>query len=443
MTRRRRRRGKKLPEEPVLAEIESLSHDGRGVTRIDGKTTFVHGALPGEEVKFKYTSIRKDHDEGDTVEVLRASPTRVAPVCKSFGVCGGCSLQHLDTEAQILAKQQTLIDSLQRIGKVAPIDVMPPLVSESPWGYRRKARLGVKNVIKKGRVLVGFRERSSSFITNVDSCPVLHPQVGENLESLSDLIGQLSIASKLPQIEVAMDDVNCVLVFRVLEPPTDADIDKLRQYGEKFGFFIYLQPGGPDSVMPLGEGIQLNYQLPDFDVEFDFLPTDFTQVNTSINRQMVKQAVDLLDPQPGERILDLFCGLGNFTLPIAKRGAITTGVEGDEGLVERARHNAGLNDISAEFFTANLYDSLDEEPWLNRDFDKALLDPPRSGAQQILEYLPKMGINKIVYVSCYPGTLARDADILVNQLGYTMTHAGVMDMFPHTAHVESMAVFVR
>jgi len=440
----RRRRRQKLPQDPVTVDIESLNHDGKGVARVDGKATFIHGALAGEKVTFRYTGKRKSHDEGDVVDVLQASPDRVSPRCSAFGRCGGCSLQHLAPAAQIAAKQQVLLDSLQRIGKVEPAEILSPLTGESAWGYRRKARLGAKFVIKKDKMLVGFRERSSSFLVDMDECHVLHPKLGFALRELADLIASLEIIKQLPQIEVAMDDDRCVLIFRVLEEPGESDREKLRSFGAARDFGIYLQSGGPDTVQPLDEPIQLHYALPDFDLDLAFEPTDFTQVNTDINRQMVSTTVGLLDLDSEDQVLDLFCGMGNFTLPMARQAGSVVGVEGAAELVQRARNNAERNRLhNVAFYTANLYDKLDNEPWMKIPFNKVLLDPPRSGAFEMLEHIDRMQVQRVVYVSCYPGTLARDAGELVNQYDYKLVSAGVMDMFPHTAHVESIALFER
>lgn len=441
----RKRRRKQLPTEAVEAEIESLTHDAKGVTHIEGKATFVYGSLPGEKVRFLYTGRRRKYDEGRVVEVLNASPQRVEPLCSQFGVCGGCSLQHQEISAQVLSKQQSMLESLEHIGKVTPEQILPPLLSSSSWGYRRKARMGVRYVPKKGGTLIGFRERGSSYITDIDCCHILHPRVGELLPEMSRLIDQLSVRDQIPQIEMAMGDETCVLIFRVLESPSQEDLDHLKAFAPKHNIEIYLQEGGPDSVRPLiGEGVTLSYDLPAFDLTLDFLPNDFTQVNSDINRQMTQRAVELLKLSPEDRVLDLFCGLGNFTLPLARHSARVTGVEGDAGLVARARENAQKNRLSnTSFYTANLYEPLEHEPWLQESFSKVLLDPPRSGAQEVLHHLPKLGAERIVYVSCYPGTLARDAGILVYQLGYRLVTAGVMDMFPHTAHVESIALFEK
>ncbi|WP_456380981.1 23S rRNA (uracil(1939)-C(5))-methyltransferase RlmD [Thiolapillus sp.] len=440
----RKRRKQKLPQEPVEAQITSLSHDGRGVARIDGKATFIHGALPDERVLFRYTGKRKNHDEGEVVEVLEPSEQRVTPGCAHFGLCGGCSLQHLQADAQIRHKQQTLLDAFSHLGKVMPEQVLPPLTNQMPWGYRRKARLGVKHVLKKGRVLVGFRERNASFVADMDSCEVLHPKIGHALADLSTLIGSLSVSAQIPQIEVAMDDQCCVLIFRILEPLTAADREKLRDFARSHDFIIYLQEGGSDTVTPLDEEADLRYALPELGLELHFQPTDFTQVNTDINRQMIGRTLDLLALEKQDQVLDLFCGIGNFTLPMATRAGRVTGVEGAEELVCRATDNAQRNQLdNVSFYAANLYEPLEHEPWLQQQFNKALLDPPRSGAFEMLGHLPRMGVECIVYVSCYPATLARDAAELVNKLGYRLVSAGVMDMFPHTAHVESIALFEK
>ncbi|MDJ0807278.1 MAG: 23S rRNA (uracil(1939)-C(5))-methyltransferase RlmD [Gammaproteobacteria bacterium] len=440
-----RSRRKPLPKDSVETEVESLTHDGKGVAHVDGKATFVYGSLPRERVRFVYTSRQRKYDEGRTVEVLEASPQRVEARCSQFGICGGCSLQHQDPEAQVVSKQQAMLDTLQRIGRVEPVEILSPLLSESAWGYRRKARLGVRYVPKKGGTLVGFRERGSSFVANIDTCHILHPRVGELLPALSQLIDGLSIRHKIPQIEMAMGDSVCVLIFRLLQEPSAEDLQKLAGFGAQHDVAIYQQDGGLETVRPVsGEPLELFYQLPDFDLTLRFLPNDFTQVNTDINRQMVRQAVEMLELEPVDRVLDLFCGLGNFTLPLARQAGEVTGVEGDSGLVARARANAQLNHINnVRFFTANLYETLENEPWLQDRFNKVLLDPPRSGAQEVLGHLPRLGAERLVYISCYPGTLARDAGILVHELGYRLFSAGIMDMFPHTAHVESMALFEK
>ncbi len=439
-----RRRRKRLPEGDFDASIESLSAEGRGVAHVDGKTLFLHGGLPGEQVRFRYTRRQKRHDEGIVTEVIEASPDRVEPKCGHFGVCGGCGLQHMASTAQLMAKQQALLDTLMHIGKVEPERVLAPLSNATTWGYRTKARLGVKYVAKKGRVLVGFRERGGSFVADLRRCEVLDERIGGLIEPLAELIGGLSIRDRVAQIEVAAGDADSVLIFRVLDEPSEADLARLRAFAAASGQHIYLQPGGPDSIVPLDEAARLYYDLPAWDLRLDFLPTDFTQVNIAMNRRMIALALDLLALQPDDRVLDLFCGLGNFTLPLARQAREVVGVEGDAGLVQRARDNASRNDIdNARFHVANLYEPLQAEPWLNESFDKVLLDPPRSGAREILAWLGRLAPRHILYVSCYPGTLARDAGELVAKHGYRLAAAGVMDMFPHTGHVESIALFER
>ncbi|MEE9304157.1 MAG: 23S rRNA (uracil(1939)-C(5))-methyltransferase RlmD [Thiotrichaceae bacterium] len=438
------RRRKRLPTEPVEAFIESLSHDGRGVTHLDGKAIFIDGALPGERVMFQYTSKRRKHDEGVTLEVLTASADRVEPKCQHFGVCGGCSLQHMSASAQIKYKQQAMLDNLEHIGKVKPDEVFDPITSE-PWGYRKKARLGAKFVFKKGRVLVGFREKRNSFLADIEQCEVLHESVGYHLTDLQTLIAAMDAKQTIPQIEVSMGDDQVALIFRHLEDLSSDDSEKLVAFAKESGFQVYLQSGGPDTVKRLyPEQAELFYQHPEFDTRIDFGPLDFIQVNTEINRQMVSRAVQLLELTPEDNVLDLFCGLGNFTLPIAKNANHVTGVEGDLAMVERARliaRNNGIENTSYHF--CNLMEEMQHEKWLKQSYDKVLLDPPRLGAKEVIAHFGKLKPKRIVYVSCHPGTLARDAGELVNTHGYKLLGVGVMDMFPHTAHVESIAVFEK
>jgi 23S rRNA (uracil1939-C5)-methyltransferase len=440
-----RPRKKALPPEPVRAVIDSFTHDGRGVARVEGKPVFIDGALPGEEVSFVYTDIRRDYAEGKVDAVLQAAPGRVEPRCPSFGVCGGCSFQHLADTAQIAEKQKLLVEQFQRIGKIEDVPLFPPLTGPS-WGYRHKARLGVKHVPKKGRVLVGFREKASPYITDLEFCPVLHPTVGERLRDLSELIGSLSLRERLPQIEVAVGDERAALVFRVLEDPTEDDLTRLRAFGAEFGFDLYLQRHGPDSVMALypDDPPMLSYALPEQGVTFRFKPTEFTQVNVDINRKMVARVMEILTPESGDSVLDLFCGIGNFTLPIARKAAFVAGVEGGREAVERARQNAADNGLAnVEFHVADLTQPLEGLAWAERRYDKILLDPSRAGAEEVLAGVPHWGASRIVYVSCNPSTLARDAGILVHRHAYRLVRAGVMDMFPQTAHVESIALFER
>ncbi|HDN69428.1 MAG TPA: 23S rRNA (uracil(1939)-C(5))-methyltransferase RlmD [Gammaproteobacteria bacterium] len=438
----KRRRKKRLPEPVSDVTIESLGHDGRGVTHLDGKAVFIDGALPGEVVSFEYLSSRRKFDEGRVTGVIKASPDRVEPKCPHFGLCGGCSLQHMEAGAQIKAKQQVLLDNLKHIGKVVPEAVLPPLTG-AVWGYRTKGRLGVKDVIKKGRVLVGFREKRSPYVADLTRCEVLHPSVGEHLGDLSELIERLEAKARIPQIEIAVTSAATALLFRHLDPLSEADIETLQQFAVDLQFHVYLQPGGPDTVQPLWpQQSVLSYQLPAESIEIRFRPTDFTQVNTGINEQMIARVLELLALEQSDAVLDLFCGLGNFTLPMARHAGTVTGVEGEAGLVSRARDNAILNDIgNAIFYTANLAEDSTEAQWAGGGYNKVLLDPPRSGAAEVMDVLGNIGPQRIVYVSCHPGSLARDAGTLVNEKGYRLLSAGVMDMFPHTAHVESIALF--
>lgn len=442
----KKRRAKRLDVEPLAVQIEDLTHEGDGVCRIDGKATFVHGALPGERVMAKPARRFRSYDEADLVEVLEASDERVEPRCDVFGTCGGCSLQHLAEDKQIARKQQILIDNLERLGKVEPGTVLPPLRG-SAWGYRRKARLGVKSVYGKGRVLVGFRERNAPYITDATQCEILADPVGKLLSPLSEMIGQLSIASRLPQIEVAIGDNATALVFRILEALTEADREVLLAFGRKHQVQMWLQTKGPDTVHPMpeqGDVEPLYYEIPAFDVKVEFLPSDFTQINPEINQQMVPKALELLQVEPTHSVLELFSGLGNFTLPLAKQAAKVVTVEGDDGLVKRAHENAvrqGFNNV--ETHVGNLFEDQSDMAWSKSKYDRVLLDPARSGAVEILPTVAATGAQRIVYVSCHPGTLARDAGILVNEYGYRLEAAGVMDMFPHTAHVESIALFTK
>ncbi len=426
------------------ADITDLIHDGRGVTHIDGKAVFVAGALAGERVRLRFSGKHRHYDEAKVEEILRASPDRVTPRCPHFGICGGCALQHLDPAAQIAAKQRALLENLERIGKVQPANVLAPL-TDVPWGYRRKARLSVKFVDKKGRVLVGFRESKGRYVADIQRCEVLHPAVGERIADIAALIETLDAKRDIPQIEVAAGDDLVALVFRHLQPLSAHDADALAEFGKKYNLGIYLQSGGIDSVAPLWPpDARLSFRLPAYDVELEFRPLDFIQVNAGMNRRMIDHALGLLDPAPADRVLDLFCGLGNFTLPLARRAAQVAGVEGEAGLVRRAGENARRNGIvNAEFFAADLAADQRSTPWAKADYDLLLLDPPRSGAAEILEYLPRRGVRRIVYVSCHPASLARDAGTLVNKHGFALKSAGAMDMFPHTAHVESIALFER
>ena len=409
--------------------------------RPDGKVVFVEGALAGEVVEVAVARGKASYDVGRATAILRAAPGRVVPACPHFGVCGGCAAQHADARTQMAAKQRSLEESLARIGRVQA-ESMLPIVYGLQWGYRNRARLSVRRVPKKGGVLVGFRERRSTYVAEMNECRVLPEAVSRLIPALKDLIGQLSIPDRVPQVEVAVGDEATVLVFRHLLPLTDADRDRLAAFGREHGVHPWLQPGGPDSAHPLEPASpgELYYALPEFGVRIDFRPSEFTQVNLAANRILVSRAVRLLEPRPGERVADLFCGLGNFSLPLASRGAQVVGFEGSAPLVSRARENAARNGLVAQFEAADLFKSS-----VNAygPFDKMLVDPPRDGAIHVVKSLPPAWPRRLVYVSCDPGTLARDAGILVHVQGFRLVAAGVVNMFPHTAHVESIAVFER
>jgi 23S rRNA (uracil1939-C5)-methyltransferase len=434
------------PGDITTATVESLTHEGLGVARVDGKAAFIEGALPGEQVRARITKRRKSYDLARTEEILQCSPERVEPRCGYFGVCGGCSMQHLHSEAQLPAKERVLRDNLQRIGKVEPDTWLAPLTGPH-WGYRRKARLGVRVVEKKGGVIVGFRERNSSFITPLASCEVLDLRVSALLPALRELIAGLSQPDRIPQIEVAVSDDAVALAFRHLVPLTAADDERLTGFARTHEVQVLRQPGRPDELVPVWPAAPgpLRYALPEFGVMLEFAPADFVQVNAELNRAMVHQALTLLDPQPVDRVLDLFCGLGNFTLPLARRSGRVLGIEADAALVAKARHNADLNRIAnIEFRQADLYGAEGPDPWGAEPFDKWLLDPPRTGAIEVVKRLPADGgPRRIVYVSCNPATLSRDSEVLVHAKGYRLRAAGVMDMFPQTSHVEAMALFER
>jgi 23S rRNA (uracil1939-C5)-methyltransferase len=443
MARRRSPRKKKLPEAAVKVTIESLAHDGRGVAHVDGKVIFIDEALPGEELEFIYTDSRKDYAEGRVETLFTRAPERVDAKCEHFGKCGGCSFQHVEDAAQISFKQALLVDQFQRIGKVTIPEIWEPLTGPH-WGYRQKARMGVKYVAKKGRVLVGFRERRNQFLAEIESCKVMNPIVGEKLMALSEMIGKLTIKDKIPQIEVAIGDKDCVLAFRVLEPATAEDKEIMRSFGHEHKLSLCLQSKGPDTIVPIeGEPeVMLTYSLPDQGVHFRFKPAMFTQVNYEINRKMISRVMQAMDFNENDRVLDLFCGLGNFTLPIATKAGHVVGVEGDQPLVNHAKDNAQLNNLTnVEFFAADLSKDVSDQAWAQQSYNKVILDPSRAGAADVLPNLKKWHPELIMYVSCNPSTLARDAGILVNDMGYTLVKAGVMDMFPQTGHVESIALF--
>ena len=429
-----------------VANIESLDHEGHGIARADGKTLFIDGALPFEQVVYQSYRKKPNFENAQTIQVLRESFVRTKPQCPNFGVCGGCSMQHMEATAQVAAKQRVLEDNLWHIGKVRAESLLPAIYGPS-WGYRYRARMSARYVAKKGGMLVGFHEKRSSFIADMTECHILPARISAQLPALRELIGQLSIFDRMPQVELAIGDQVDVMVLRIMEPLNEADEQLLRNYADQHSVQFWLQPKGPDTAYafyPL-DAPALTYSLPEFKVVMPFRPTEFTQVNPQINQVLVSRALRLLDPQPGERIADMFCGLGNFTLPIARRGATVLGMEGSQGLVERARENAALNSLAdvTEFQVANLFEMTEETLAQLGPFDKMLIDPPRDGAIELIKSLGENGPSRIVYVSCSPSTLARDAGVLVNTKGYRLLQAGVVNMFPHTAHVESIAVFER
>ncbi len=438
----------RIDQTPFALDIVSLGHDGRGIARRPdgdanaGKTVFVSGALPGERVMAKQTAKSRHFDEAATVEVLSASADRVEPRCPHFGVCGGCVLQHLAEDKQILSKQQVLIDNLQRIGHVQPGTLLPPL-TDAAWGYRRKGRLSVRRVEKKDKTLVGFREADPRFVADLSVCYTVIPQIGEKLGAISALVDAMDGRRDIPQIEFIAGDATVALVFRHLQPLSERDREALTAFAQAQDFAIFLQPGGIDSVQALWpETVPLSFALPQWNIELNFRPLDFIQVNAGLNQKMIAKTLELLAVQPDDRVLDLFCGLGNFTLPLARVAREVVGVEGEAGLVVRARENAAHNALeNVQFHAADLAQDLSGHAWMRAGFDRLLLDPPRSGADVLLKQLPLKGLKRIVYVSCHPASLARDAGYLVNERGWKLKAAGVMDMFPHTAHVESIAVF--
>jgi 23S rRNA (uracil1939-C5)-methyltransferase len=426
--------------------IESLDHEARGVTRLDGKTVFVEGALPGERVEYASYRRKPSYELARTLRILNPSPERVTPRCPHFAVCGGCSMQHLDAAAQVAAKQRLLEDNLWHLGRIKAEQLYAPIHGQ-PWAYRYRARLSVRFVLKKGGVLVGFHEKKSSYVADMQQCEILPPHLSAMLLPLRELVGRMSIRDRLPQIEVAVGERMTALVLRILEGLSPADEVLLREFADRHAVVFYLQPQGPATAYrfyPLA-GPQLSYLLPEFAVEHAFSPTEFTQVNHAINRVLVRRAMTLLAPQPGERIADMFCGLGNFTLPIARAGARVVGVEGSPELVRRATGNALANGLGdrVEYRVANLFETTPETLAALGRFDRMLIDPPREGALELIKSLDAERPRRIVYISCSPATLARDAAILVTQKDYRLRGAGVVNMFPHTSHVESIALFER
>lgn len=440
----RRRKHKLVSSEPVIATIETMSHDGRGITHLNGKTVFVNGALPGEAVQFQMVHQRNHFDEAQVTQVLSESAQRRQARCPHFGTCGGCSLQHLDLTAQLHYKQQSLQELLWRQAKIQPQQWLPPITSPA-WEYRRKARLGVKFVEKKQQVMVGFRERQGRLITQSQQCEVLVPSIGQKIAAFAEMIASLSIRDKIPQLEIAAGDNASAVVIRHLAAFSGSDLITLENFAQQHQLRLYLQPQGTDSVRLFypAAAEELYYLLPRYSLKLEFQPLQFIQINASVNQAMIDLALELLDCQPQERILDLFCGIGNFSLPLAQRGVQVIGVEGDAAAVQQAQHNAKLNHIPhCQFYCADLFQPGFTAEWARHPVDKLLLDPPRSGAASVVDSIQQWQPQRIVYVSCDLATLARDS-LGLSQQGYRLAKVGIMDMFPHTQHAEAIALFIR
>lgn len=437
-------RKRKLPED-VIVEITGLAHDGRGIARINEKILFVFGALPGEKVQAQYTRRFSRFDEGKAVAILSMAPERIAPACPHFSVCGGCQLQHLQPASQIEYKQRFLAEQLAHKG-IQPANWFAPLRAATER-YRQKARLGVRYVKQKDTVVVGFREQNNNKISIIESCAILDQRVGARIKALRQLISNLDAKEDIAQIEMAATEQEVALVFRNLQPLSPEDQSKLIHFGRANELSIYLQGGGVDTVQkiwPDDSSLWLTYELPSQQLNFNFHPLDFTQVNAQINQAMINQALALLDPQADDEILDLFCGLGNFSLPFAQRARFVVGVEGSSDAVARAKHNANLNHlVNTDFHVRNLAEDFTTASWAAKSYNKIILDPPRSGAEMVVNHITQFGAQDILYVSCNPATFVRDAEILIKQHGYRLEHVGVMDMFPHTAHVETMGLFTK
>ena len=425
------------------ARVVDLSHDGSGIAQLGQRRIFVPGALPGERVRVLPRKRRRQYQLGDLVEIVEASGARVEPPCDYFGRCGGCAVQHLDYAAQVSFKESMLRGALARIGGVEPETWLDPITGPE-WNYRRRARLGVRYVKGKRRVLAGFKERATRYVTDMRSCMVLVKPFDQLPGPLGEMIGQTSLWRRLPQVEVAAGEDVAAVVFRVLDEPSEADLKLFDEFGRRWNLDVYLQRGGPGTVRPLdaGRARRLAYRLAEFDVELWFAPTDFLQINARVNESLVARVVRLLEPGPADRVLDLYCGLGNFSLPLARRAGHVLGVEGDGGLVARAAANARLNGLENASFSAC---DLNEPGWgfLRGAWDMVVLDPPRSGAGVVVNEMAAIGPRRIAYVSCHPATMARDAGTLIESGGYRLLAAGVADMFPHTHHVEAVALFER
>jgi 23S rRNA (uracil1939-C5)-methyltransferase len=427
--------------------ISSLNHEGRGITHIEGKTIFVDQALPDEIVDIEITKKHSRYHEAEVIKIIQASPDRITPKCQHFDICGGCQLQHLSSEAQLQLKKNNLIEQFKHLGKIntESLTFLDPITS-APWGYRYKGRLSVKYVEKKQKLLIGFHEKNGRYIADISRCEILHSKVGLNIELIRQCIFSLSIYKHIAQIEIASDAEHTALIIRHLTELPENDRLLLKKFGEENHFYIYLQPNKPDNLEKLvpdnQDDFDLGYSIND--IQFKFYPTDFTQINPAVNDKMINLAIKLLDLKTEDIVLDLFCGLGNFSLPMAKIAHSVTGIEGDKNMVGRAKYNASLNQLSnTAFFTSNLFELDPQEPWLNKKYTKILLDPPRTGAVEILPFLHTLNPERIVYVSCNPATLARDVGELVNKYGYQLKMLCLMDMFPQTKHIESIILLTR
>ncbi len=439
---------KKLSDQPFEVEISGLDSRAMGKAVLENKDLRVYDALPNERILARHMFGRSHRGKAITLEVLKSSPDRTRPRCPHFGDCGACSSQHMSDEAQLAWKERTLLHKLQETGGVQPESVYPPLCGPQ-WNYRRKARLSVRYVAPKNRVLVGFRERNGRYVADMEECHILRKEIADNLTSMSSMIEELDCRSAIPQIEIACGDDNCALIIRHLEELTAHDNERLRRYALESGMGIFLQSAGPQSIQLLEPNdLQLSYSIDALGIHFHFEPLDFVQVNGELNQKMVMRALELLDPRPVDRILDLFCGLGNFSLPLATRAGQVTGIEGSEEMVERGQSNARANGLSnVDFQSVDLYSAdlgmADAASWQAGGYDKIMLDPPRSGAENLLPWISASGATRVLYISCNPETLARDAGIMVNTNGYLLEGAGIINMFPHTPHSEAIALFTR
>jgi len=441
MTNRQR---KKCPDQKFTTTVTTLSHDGRGIAHMNGKTTFLFGALPEETVEFQYQNICSRYDEGKVVNVITPSPDRSSPRCQHYGICGGCSLQHVKPPIQIQNKLNAFLELMQQVG-IHPAELLPAITGKI-WGYRRKARLSIKFIRKKDKVLVGFRERNGRFVANLEHCETLHPSIGEKISAFSDAFYQLKIREHIPQMEIAVGETKTAIIIRHLVDFEPGDLELLCNFASKQNLQLYLQPKGPDSThlyWPKDANPLLNYTLPEHKLSLQFHPNQFIQVNHDVNKKMIMRTLELLQLTSEDRVLDLFCGIGNFSLPIAKYSKQVVGVEGNLEAVQQATHNAKLNAIgNTEFFCTDLSQPPYNKNWAGQIYDKIILDPPRTGAKEVIDYLPSWKAKRIVYISCNPATLARDSKLL-QEKGYTLEKAGVMDMFPHTQHVEAIALFIK